>query len=239
MPTGEGTFGEWVSMPDAPEEVIERSYPMRLLRPDPGDPLHTAHDGTIFWAVVPTGSDEVTAEAVNRFNELDTYEIRVFARDDHDDCPGRLTWSAPSRTFRVASFYDPAGSSQRPTEIRLPDFKELEASAAMPSVRMSSPPGSSLEFSKIGGIPTKGKVGAGEEICFFSIPLITIIALFVLNLFLPIVVFVFQLWWMLKLKFCIPPSVDIGGDLALELDLEPASSDCRPRSTWTSTCSRA
>jgi hypothetical protein len=219
--TGEGSFGTWVPMPDAPEELIERSYPMRHLRAAPGDPDHAAHDGTIYYAVVPTASDEVTERGVNRFNELDTYEIAVHARPDQGACPGRLTWSEPSRTFRLASFFDPAGSAQRPIEIRLPDFAELEASGAMPSVRMTAPPDSSLDFSKFGEIPTAGRRGAGEEICFFSIPLITIIAMFVLNLFLPVVMFVFQLWWMLKLKFCIPPSIEFEADLALELDVEP------------------
>ena len=33
--------------------------------------------------------------------------------------------------------------------------------------------------------------------------------------------FVFQLWWMLKLKFCIPPSIQFEADLAAELDVTP------------------
>ena len=45
--------------------------------------------------------------------------------------------------------------------------------------------------------------------------------MFVLNLFLPIVMFVFQLWWMLKLKFCIPPSIEFEAELAAELDGDP------------------
>lgn len=51
----------------------------------------------------------------------------------------------------------------------------------------------------------------GPAICFFSIPLITIIASFVLNLFLPIVVLLFNLWFLLALRFCIPPSFSIAG----------------------------
>jgi hypothetical protein len=200
---------------------VERTYPMRLLSPDPDDPAHAAHDGTIYFAAVPTASDEITDDGANRFNELDIYEIRVFARADCGACPGPLVWSSPTRVFRLASFFDPSGSAQRPIEVRLPDFAELEASTALPSVRMTAPEGSSLEFSKFGDIPTKGRVGAGEEICFFSIPLITIIAMFVLNLFLPIVMFLFQLWWMLKLKFCIPPSVEFEAELAAELNVEP------------------
>lgn len=219
--SGEGSFGEWAMIADEPAELVERTYPMRLLTPNPDDPAHAAHDGTIFYAAVPTASDEISGDGLNRFNELDTYEIRVFARVDCGDCPGPLVWSAPTQVFRLASFFDPTGSAQRPVEVRLPDFAELEATAAMPSVRMSRPAGSSLEFSKFGDIPTKGVVGEGAEICFFSIPLITIIALFVLNLFLPIVMFIFQLWWMLKLKFCIPPSIEFEADLAHELKVTP------------------
>jgi hypothetical protein len=221
VPAAEGSFGSWVAMPDEPEELVERSYPMRLLRPSPDDPDHAAHDGTIYYAAIPTASDEITPDGRARFNELDTYEIRVFARAKHGNCPGKLVWSEPTRPFRLASFYDSFGSAQRPTEVRLPDFKELEASAAMPSVRMTQPAGSSLEFNKNGEIPTSGRVGGAQEICFFSIPLITIIAMFVLNLFLPIVMFVFGLWWMLKLKFCIPPSIEFEGDLAMSLNVSP------------------
>jgi hypothetical protein len=218
--TGEGSFGAWVPIADEPEELIERWYPMRLLTARPDDPYHAAHDGTIYYATIPTASDEISPDGTARFNDLDTYEIRVFVRPEAGECPGPLAWSLPTDRFRIASFFDPTGCAQRPTEIRLPDFAQLEASDALPSVKVSAPAGSSLEFSKFGETPTKGKVG-GAEICFFSIPLITIIAMFVLNIFLPIVMFIFQLWWMLKLKFCIPPSIQFEADLAAELDVEP------------------
>ena len=221
VPTGEGSFGAWVPMPDEPEELVERAYSMRLLHPDPLDPEHAAHDDTLYYGVAPTGSDEVTDRGANRFTELDTYEIRVFARHAGECCPGGLVWSEPSEPYRLASFYDATGNAQRPLEIRLPDFKELEASDAMPSVRMTQPAGSSLQFSANGDVPKKGITGTSEQICFFSIPLITIIALFVLNLFLPIVLFAFQLWWMLKLKFCLPPSITVEAELEAALDVEP------------------
>lgn len=220
--SGEGSLGAWVPVPDEPEELLERSYPMRVLTADPVDPDHAARHGTILFGAVPTGSDETTARGSNRFSELDTYEIRVWVRRRGcGDCPGELVWSAPTPAYRLASFFDPAGCALRPLEVRLPDFAELEAATAMPSVRMTQPRSSMLDFSKIGEIPTKGAVRTPEQICFFSIPLITIIAMFVLNLFLPVVMFVFQLWWMLKLKLCIPPSVQLEADLAAELDVEP------------------
>ena len=46
-------------------------------------------------------------------------------------------------------------------------------------------------------------------------------ATFVLKLFLPIVTFVFGLFWLLKLKFCLPPSVQLETALAAELDAVP------------------
>lgn len=219
--TGDGSFGAWVPIDDTPDELVERWYPMRLLGPSPTDPDHPAHGATIYWGAVPTGSDEITADGTARFSEVHVYELRAFVRADAGDCPGPLVWSAPSEVFRLAGFHDPAGCAQRPTELRMPDFVQLEASDALPSVKVSSPPSSSFEFPHDGEIPTSGSVGANEEICFFAIPLFTIIAMFVLKLFLPIVMFVFGLFWMLKLKFCIPPSIALEADLTAELDVVP------------------
>lgn len=225
VPTGEGSFGEWVPIDDEPEELVERRYPMRPLSPPPGDPDHAAHDGTIFWGVVPTASDEMTQDGSARFTELSTYELRAFVRVDLGDCPGPLVWSAPSETFHLASFHDPDGCAQRPTEIHLPDFTQLEASTALPSVKMTSPPGSSFVWDDTGEIPTKESrgvsVGARQEICFFAIPLLTIVVMFLLKLFLPIITFVFNLSWMLKLKFCIPPSIELEVALTTELGVVP------------------
>lgn len=220
-PLGEGSLGAWVPLPDEPEEVVERTYPMRRLAADPDDPGHAAHRGTIYYAVLPVGSDEVTERGAARFNEADTFEVRAFARTMEGDCPGRLVWSEPSQPYRIASFYDPDGCAQRPLEVRLPDFRQLEASDAAPSVRMSAPPGSTLRFPKDGEIPSNGRTTGPEQICFFSIPLITIVAFFVLNIFLPVVMFVFGLWWMLKLKLCLPPSIAVEGEISAALDVEP------------------
>jgi hypothetical protein len=99
-------------------------------------------------------------------------------------------------------------------------------------VRMASPPGSSFEFESTtdGSLPKHGSMsspGSGGQICSFAIPLITLVATFVLNLFLPILMFMLGLWWMLKLKFCIPPSVDVSGGLSAELKLIPPSVDVK------------
>jgi len=219
----EGRFGAWVPIEDTSAELIERSYPLRLLAPKPGVPDHPGALGTIYWAPVPTTSDEVGADGSARFSDAYDYEIRGWVRRDCGDCPGHLVWSEPSEAFGLASFHDPAGCAQHPTEIRLPDLRQLEASTATPSVRVSSPPGSGLSVPQTGDLPGEGSgsVNPNEQICFFSIPLFTIVAFFVFNLFLPILMLALGLWWMLKLKFCLPPSIELAGQLNTELLVVP------------------
>lgn len=222
VPT-EGRFGAWLPIEDTPEEVIERSYPLRLLAPPPAVPEHAGALGTIWWGQVPTTSDEVAADGSARFSDAWDYEIRGWARQDCGACPGHLVWSEPSEPYGLASFHDPAGCAQHPIELRMPDLRQLEGSAAAPSVRVSTPPGSGLSVPHTGDLPGEdsGSVNPNEQICFFSISLFTIVAFFLFNLFLPILLFAFGLWWMLKLKFCLPPSIELAGDLNTELSIVP------------------
>jgi hypothetical protein len=224
LASGEGRFGAWVPVDDTPAELIEQSYPMRLLAPPPGDPDHAGAVGTILWGLVPTAGDEVASDGSGRFATGHEYEIRAWARARCDDgCPGELVWSEPSEGYGVASFHDPAGCSQRPIEVKLPDLRELEGATAAPSVRVSAPPGSALSVPHTGDLPGEGdgSVNPNEQICFFSISLFTIVAFFLFNLFLPILLFAFGLWWMLKLKFCLPPSIELEGELTAELTVVP------------------
>ena len=111
--------------------------------------------------------------------------------------------------------------------MQLPNLHQLQSDA------LTLPPGS------LGGLQTKapqslmpagssfppsGSMG-GAEICSFAIPLITIVATFVLKLFLPIVILVFQLWFMLLLKFCIPPEFGVDAGLSAALAAVPPSVD--------------
>ena len=56
-------------------------------------------------------------------------------------------------------------------------------------------------------------------ICFFSIPLVTIVAMFVFKIFMPIVVFLFSLYYLLLLKFCIKPTLSFDGALKSILEI--------------------
>jgi hypothetical protein len=155
----------------------------------------------------------------------------------HCRCP--VVWSEPTEPYQIASHFDLQGTANHPVTVQLPNLAHLQADAlrlgpgGTGGVRFQSPPGSALPFSTDNTDASKAGANADFQICSFSIPLITIVAMFVFKLFLPIVVFVFQLWFLLMLKFCIPPDIQIGGGLdaafaalgpGLEIDATVAAS---------------
>lgn len=235
------TFGQWKPLSDA-EQVLdvtsgEHSYPLFALVPDPREAAHDAAGRTMYYGIVPTTSLQHDQQAQPRFDDLATYEVRCFVRRHHSclartgktpDCHGALTWSRPTEPFRVAAPFDVLGTANRPITIKMPDLRELAAQAALrpkgrlSPVRFVQPQHLSPKIQD--GQPQENDVG-GEAICSFSIPLITIIALFVLNLFLPIVVLVFNLWFLLVFRFCIPPSIKLSAGLDAALAVTPPGID--------------
>ena len=63
-------------------------------------------------------------------------------------------------------------------------------------------------------------VRPGQQICFFAILLFFIVAMFLFRLILPIILFLFQLWFLLKLKLCIPPSISLDAGIAADLEIK-------------------
>lgn len=228
--------GQWQLVDEAPADLGgEASFPLYPLIPPDDDPNHAGHFGTIYFGLLPSQLADHDAHGRARFKEQEYYEVRCWAKrhkEPHDpdaacQCPDRLFWSQPTDPYWLAGHYDLIGTSQRPVTIQLPDLKDL---AADPKPRLgasfSKPPGS-LAFSvgsdqKPNPLPA---TGPGFQVCTLPIPLITIVATFVLELFLPIVVFLFGLFWMLLLKFCIPPEIDVGAGLTLELEAQALSLD--------------
>jgi hypothetical protein len=231
--------GSWQAVDETPQpgkgETFpkdEAFFPLFALFPDPNIPKHSAAGRNIYFGVVPTSSLDTDQFGAGRFDSDATYEIRCFVRrhklecprlDKTPDCHGGLVWTKPTEVYKVASATDLIGTSNRPITIRMPDLSELAAQAAtlpaskLAPVRVEKPQAMNFQIDK-DGKATGGGIG-GFQICFFSIPLITIIAMFVLQLFLPIVVFLFGLFFLLQLKFCIPPSLSIGGGLTAKLDV--------------------
>ena len=234
IPSGFDRIGSWQKVEDAPAvSNTETVHPLYPLIPDPRLAKHAGKGRSIYFGVIPTGGADTDPLGNARFDDRNLYEIRCFVRRHklpcpklrtRNDCHGTLVWSQRTEQFQLASHFDLTGTSNRPVSIQMPDLPALEAQvAADPSigrkapVKMISPKGSNLETS--GKLPDLSKAlgSPGAAICSFSIPLITIVATFVFKLFLPIVVLVFQLWWMLALKFCIPPSFSLSAGVAAKL----------------------
>ena len=109
---------------------------------------------------------------------------------------------------------DPAGTKNRTVTITLPDLRRLAARAGEKQgpggVRVVTPPDSQFminPFSNPLAGSGSGRIGAGAAICTFAFELFFLVAFFLFLMFLPIVVLAFQLWWMLALRFCIPPRI--------------------------------
>jgi hypothetical protein len=143
-----------------------------------------------------------------RFEEPDArYAVRAFIRLKADAvCPAKTLWSEYSEAFVIAPWYDGAGGPI--AQIPLPDATDRNLLKSLkPNVAFVLPP--KLQ-GLLGGSPTdmlKGKFPNTDGltlgwICSFSIPIITICAFIVLNIFLSLFDLIFQ--WMMFLKICIP-----------------------------------
>ncbi len=224
--------GTWKTVAETPETLgDEATFPMYPLIPPDGQPEHAGRFGTVFFGLLPAYLADHDPQGRPRFDDQEYFEVRCFAKrhlEPHDRgapcrCPDKLFWSPPTEPYRIASHYDLTGTAHHPVTIQLPDLAELAA---------QTPPVAGATFQKPAGsiVPkaNDGKAGngglSGFQICTIPIPLITIIASFVLELFLPIVVFLFGLWWMLLLKICIPPSISVAAGVTAELDASMSAS---------------
>ena len=144
--------------------------------------------------------------APGRFDEPGArYLLRCFVRlKPEGDCPVRTVWSAYSEPFVIAPWYD--GSGAPPTQIALPDPTPELLRSLKPNVSFVVPPAlqgllmgnpKDLMDGKKGGSPLT--VG---WICSFSLPIITLCAFIVLNIFLTLFDLIFS--WMFHIKVCIP-----------------------------------
>lgn len=216
-----GGRGDWLPVPLKPGDPApaspEQELPMWRIPASAAGCL-PAQTRSLWFGVIPTYSGELDLGNRPKLDDHTTYVLQCVARrpqpPPRQSCPPVVTWSGPSVPYRLAAFFDPSGTANRRIHVRLPDFAALAARAGDgPSgggVEFERPAGSQLPPGPLGKIPGPGAGGApggdSAETCSFAIELITIVATFVLSLFLPIVVFAFQLWWMLLLKFCWPPT---------------------------------
>ncbi|MER5728116.1 hypothetical protein ABT084_07110 [Streptomyces sp. NPDC002138] len=197
----------------------EQEFPMWRLPPRSGDcPDRPPPPARSLWfGLVPVSSGDHDDLGAPKLDAQSVYELACFvrrpARPGHERCPVVTSWSEPTEGFRLAAFYDPEGTKNRKVSLTLPDLRAVAARAGAPpgsgGVAVTSPPGSQLAFDPGGGTPSGGSVGGTTaRTCTFALEIFMIVAFFLFSMFLPIVVFLFQLWWLLALRFCLPPSVE-------------------------------
>ncbi len=152
---------------------------------------------------------QALAAGEGRFEGSDQlYQARAFVRLHRPDgCPPRIVWSGYSNPFTIAPWYQ--ANDGPPLRIELPDVLDPQTLRSLkPNVAFRVP---SRLFKLLGnspedllkGIDRKGSGGPDLEwLCGFNIPIITICAFIVLNLFL--VLFNLIFWWIFIIKICIP-----------------------------------
>jgi hypothetical protein len=150
--------------------------------------------------------DEMTS-AVGRYDRPGAlYQVQAFARvRECAECPPVLVWSEPSEPFAIVPWYE-AGDAP-PVRIPLPEAKLSEMARLKPNVAFQVPASlqDALQGMKLKKPLEVGKGSAGitvDWICGFSIPLITLCAFIVLNIFLQLLNIIF--WWLPFIKICIP-----------------------------------
>jgi hypothetical protein len=231
VPSALDGVGSWQVLEDEPGTLTEATFPLYPLIVPEDVPRHDARGRVIYFGIIPTSSLDCEPSGTPRFDDQHTYELRCFVRrhkpgcprrDTAPDCPGELYWSAPSEPYRLAAQFDVVGTSQRPITIQMPDLGELAALVQSRPLGSLSPMRMVQKQTlqpKVSGTSVSGGTMGGAAICFFAIPLITIVAVFLFNIFLPIVVFIFGLWFLLALRFCIPPSFSLDAGLNAELSM--------------------
>lgn len=227
--------GRWRTLPPAGttgdddpvrEDEREETHPMWRLPPRERDEdCEAARTRSLWFGVVPTFSGDHwpvpqpkgEPRHEPKLDDHAIYEIDcVVTRprpQGQEHCPPWTWTSAATEPFRLAAPMDPDGTKNRTVTLALPDLRRLAARAGQRQgpggVRVVTPPQSQLSFNPLKGIPKsgEGRIGAGGGVCTFALELFFIVAFFLFLMFLPIVVLAFQLWWMLALRFCIPPSI--------------------------------
>ena len=180
--------------------------------PERFGPLPAGAASTLFDALLAQLAGRYTQvlAASSRF-EADgrdvRYVLRAFVRlkPAHAGCPARILWSDDSEPFTLAAWHESAGVPV--PVVPMPDLFDRDVLKALkPNVAFQVPAklagllrGDPEKLAKGEGAPLDLKV---DWVCSFSIPIITICAFIVLNIFLQLLNLIF--WWLPFLKVCIP-----------------------------------
>jgi hypothetical protein len=149
-------------------------------------------------------ANEGRFEDNNRF-----YQLRAFIRLQPESlCPPRIIWSEYSPKFQIAPWF--ANSDVPPVKIALPDVLDPQTLKNLKPNVAFSVPHKLFNFLNSQDIKSIFKDGPKDDadvikiqwLCSFNIPIITLCAYLVLNIFLMLFNLIF--WWIFIIKICIP-----------------------------------
>jgi hypothetical protein len=188
--------------------------PPQLYMPIEWDFLSSADQDRILTIVggLLAQRSALTLAPQGRFQDASRlYRLRLFFRvkGETPNCPPHLVWSCFSDPFRIAAWHENGGRVVPPVVLPDPtDPAVLQGMKNKPNASFMVPAGlmNAMQGATLSGL-SAGSAGAGgginlNWICGFSIPLITICAFFVLNIFLTLLNIVF--FWLPFIKICIP-----------------------------------
>ena len=196
------------SYPSAGQAAASSSNTLTM--PTAWDALSHAGEKTLVDALIqalgPASSGMLSPQG--RFQDSTRYyKLRMFFRikSESGTCPPKLVWSQYSHHFQIAPWHATGNRPHPP--IPLPDPTSAFIQSAKPNCSFQVPGNlmSAMQGTTLAGL-MKGAGGGGglslNWICGFNIPLITICAFFVLNIFLSLLNIVF--FWLPIIKICIP-----------------------------------
>lgn len=146
------------------------------------------------------------APRVPRFDDPSAlYVARVFARVRRDDgCPPALVWSAPTEEFAIVPWFE--SGLAPPVQVRLPELTNLKAFKPNIAFRMPGTLYNVMRGNKpsdlLAGDGKPGAQSALDWVCSFNIPIITICAFIVLQIFLRLFNIIF--FWLPFVRICFP-----------------------------------
>lgn len=186
------------------------NQPQTLEMPSQWDPLNDADQDELLAALTsaltPKSNDQLLPQG--RFQDSTRYyKLRLFFRikNENPACPPELVWSQYSEPFQIAPWYASGGRAQPPIPLADPTSKFLQDSKPNCSFQVPGNLMSAMQGTTLSGLMNGAGGGGGLSlgwICGFNIPLITICAFFVLNIFLSLLNIIF--FWLPMIKICIP-----------------------------------
>jgi hypothetical protein len=184
-----------------------------LVMPTAWDWLNNTDQSDLLSALLAKNAANSTTmvSPMGRFQDSTRiYQLRMFARvkAETPNCPTELVWSCYSQPFNIAAWFETGVRAHPP--VPLPDPTAAYMQNAKPNCSFQVPGNlmGAMQGTTLSGL-MKGTGGGGGLslgwICGFNIPLITICAFFVLNIFLSLLNIIF--FWLPFIKICIPVPV--------------------------------